>query len=161
MTRYEFLKSMGFTGAALMGALTSCVNQEDTYIPVAKIDLNATSNPTVPVTPITPTSNLNSITNPLLKIDLATSAIKTVGAYIIQSNIVVAQVSAGTYAAVTNLCSHEPKRKVVYDKDSAKFYCTDHGATFDLKGVPLPNSITNRSITAYQVATDGKTLVVY
>jgi nitrite reductase/ring-hydroxylating ferredoxin subunit len=161
MTRYEFLKSMGFTGAALMGALTSCVNQEDTYIPVAKIDLNATPVSTVPVTPVIPTSNLNSITNPLLKIDLATSAIKTVGAYIIQSNIVVAQVSVGTYAAVTNLCSHEPKRKVVYDKSATQFYCTDHGATFDLNGVPLPNSITNRSITAYQVATDGKTLVVY
>ena len=161
MTRYEFLKSMGFTGAALMAALTSCVKQEDTYIPVTPINLNTTTTPTVPVTPVTPTSNLNSITNPLLKIDLATSALKTVGAYVIQSNIVVAQVSAGAYAAVTNLCTHEPKRKVIYDKSSTQFYCTDHGATFDLKGVPLPNSITNRPITAYQVATDGKTLVVY
>jgi nitrite reductase/ring-hydroxylating ferredoxin subunit len=159
MSRYEFLKSMGFTGAALMGALTSCVNQEDTYIPVARIDLNTTA-PTVPVTPITPTTSLNSIVNPLLKIDLTTSAIKTVGAYIIQSNIVVAQVSAGTYAAVTNLCTHEPKRKVVYDKSASQFYCTDHGATFDLTGVPL-NSVTRIAIKAYQVATDGKTLVVY
>jgi nitrite reductase/ring-hydroxylating ferredoxin subunit len=160
MTRYEFLKSMGFTGAALMGALTSCVNQEDTYVPVTRIDLNATPVSTVPVTPVIPTSNLNSITNPLLKIDLATSAIKTVGAYIIQSNIVVAQVSAGTYAAVTNLCTHEPKRKVVYDKSATQFYCTDHGATFDLTGVPL-NSVTRVAIKAYQVATDGKTLLVY
>ncbi len=152
---------MGFTGAALMAALTSCVNQEDTYIPVTKINLNATPTNITPVTPTTSTSSLNAIVNPLLKIDLATSALKTVGAYVIQSNIVVAQVSAGAYAAVTNLCSHEPKRKVVYDKNSLQFYCTDHGATFDLKGVPLPNSITNRSITAYQIATDGKTLVVY
>ncbi len=158
MNRYEFLKSMGFTGAALMAALTSCVREEDTYIPVTRIDSNAAPIPTVPVTP---TTNISSITNPLLKIDLATSTLKTVGAYIIQSNIVVAQVSAGAYAAVTNLCTHEPKRKVVYDKASSKFYCTDHGATFDLKGVPLPNSITNKAITAYQVATDGKTLVVY
>jgi nitrite reductase/ring-hydroxylating ferredoxin subunit len=158
MTRYEFLKSMGFTGAALMAALTSCVNPEDTYVPVTRIDGSISTTPTVPVTP---TTNISSITNPLLKIDLATSALKTVGAYIIQSNIVVAQVSAGAYAAVTNLCSHEPKRKVIYDKNASQFYCTDHGATFDLKGVPLPNSITNRAITAYQVATDGKTLVVY
>jgi nitrite reductase/ring-hydroxylating ferredoxin subunit len=160
MNRYEFLKSMGFTGAALMAALTSCVKPEDTYIPVTRIDANS-STPTTPVIPVTPTTNISGITNPLLKIDLATSALKTVGAYIIQSNIVVAQVSAGAYAAVTNLCTHEPKRKVVYDKASEKFYCTDHGATFDLKGVPLPNSITNKAITAYQVATDGKTLVVY
>ncbi len=158
MTRYEFLKSMGFTGAALMAALTSCVKQEDTYIPVTRIDANTTTTPTVPVTP---TTDISSISNPLLKIDLATSALKTVGAYVIQSNIVVAQVSAGAYAAVTNLCTHEPKRKVIYDKNTSQFYCTDHGATFDLKGVPLPNSITNKAITAYKVATDGKTLVVY
>jgi nitrite reductase/ring-hydroxylating ferredoxin subunit len=160
MTRYEFLKSMGFTGAALMAALTSCVNQEDTYVPVTKIDLNAIATPTVPVTPVTPTTSLSSITNPLLTITLATSALKTVGAFVIQSNIVVAQVSAGTYVAVTNLCTHEPKRKVTYDKSASQFYCTDHGATFDLKGVPL-NSITRVAIKAYQVATDGKTLVVY
>lgn len=158
MNRYEFLKSMGFTGAALMAALTSCVKPEDTYVPVTRID-GSTS--TTPVVPVTPTTNISSITNPLLKIDLATSTLKTVGAYIIQSNIVVAQVSAGAYAAVTNLCTHEPKRKVIYDKNASQFYCTDHGATFDLKGVPLPNSITNKAITAYQVATDGKTLVVY
>ena len=151
---------MGFTGAALMAALTSCVKQEDTYIPVTRINANSTT-PTTPVIPVTPTTNISTITNPLLKIDLATSTLKTVGDYIIQSNIVVAQVNAGAYAAVTNLCTHEPKRKVIYDKNSSQFYCTDHGATFDLKGVPLPNSITNKAITAYQVATDGKTLVVY
>ena len=158
MTRYEFLKSMGFTGAALMATLTSCVKPEDTYIPVTRIDGSVT---TTPALPVTPTTDITSITNPLLKIDLTTSVLKTVGAYIIQSNIVVAQVSAGAFAAVTNLCTHEPKRKVIYDKNSSQFYCTDHGATFDLKGVPLPNSITNKAITAYKVATDGKTLVVY
>ena len=161
MTRYEFLKSMGFTGAALMAALTSCVNQEDTYIPVTKIDLNAKPTTVTPITPTTSTSSLNGITNPLLKIDLATSALKNIGAFVIQNSIVVAQVSAGAYAAVTNLCSHESKRKVTYDKNSSQFYCTEHGAVFDLTGVPLPNSITNRSITAYKIATDGKTLVVY
>ncbi len=158
MTRYEFLKSMGFTGAALMGALTSCVNQEDTYVPVTRIDASTvTPAPVVPV-PATPTSNISSITNPILKIDLTTSAIKNVGAYIIQSNIVVAQVSAGAYAAVTNLCSHEPKRQVIFSQ--GEFYCTAHGARFDLNGGAL-NSTARGGITAYKVATDGKTLVVY
>jgi nitrite reductase/ring-hydroxylating ferredoxin subunit len=159
MTRYEFLKSMGFTGAALMAALTSCVKPEDTYVPVTRIDLNTTPiTPTVPVIPATPTTNISSITNPILRIDLATSSIKTVGAYVIQSNIVVAQVSVGAYAAVTNLCSHEPKRQVVFSQ--GEFYCTAHGARFDLNGGAL-NSTARGGITAYKVATDGKTLVVY
>ena len=157
MTRYEFLKSLGFTGAALMAALTSCVKEEDTYVPVTRIDAN-TITPVAPVVPATPTTNINSITNPLLKIDLATSALITVGAYIIQSNIVVAQVSVGAYAAVTNLCSHEPKRQVIFSQ--GEFYCTAHGARFDLKGTGL-NSTGRSGIAAYQVATDGKTLVVY
>ena len=125
MTRYEFLKSMGFTGAALMAALTSCIKQEDTYIPVARIDANSATS-TTPVLPATPTTNISSITNPILKIDLATSTIKTVGSYLIQSNIVVAQVSAGAYVAVTNLCTHEPKRQVYYSDGS--FFCSAHGA---------------------------------
>jgi nitrite reductase/ring-hydroxylating ferredoxin subunit len=159
MTRYEFLKSMGFTGAALMAALTSCVKPEDTYVPVTRIDLNATpTTPTTPIVPATPTTNISSITNPLLKIDLATSTIKTVGAYLIQSNIVVAQVSAGAYVAVTNLCTHEPKRQVYYSEGS--FFCSAHGAQFNLSGTPL-NNVARSPITAYKVATDGKTLVVY
>jgi nitrite reductase/ring-hydroxylating ferredoxin subunit len=157
MTRYEFLKSMGFTGGALMAALTSCVKPEDTYIPVTRIDANSVT-PTTPVIPATPTTNISSITNPLLKIDLATSTLKTVGQYIIQSNIVVAQVSAGAYVAVTNLCTHEPKRQVYYSDGS--FFCSAHGAQFNLSGTPL-NNVARTAIKAYQVATDGKTLVVY
>lgn len=157
MTRYEFLKSMGFTGAALMAALTSCIKQEDTYIPVARIDANSATS-TTPVLPATPTTNISSITNPILKIDLATSTIKTVGSYLIQSNIVVAQVSAGAYVAVTNLCTHEPKRQVYYSDGS--FFCSAHGAQFNLSGSPL-NNVARTPIKAYQVATDGKTLVVY
>jgi nitrite reductase/ring-hydroxylating ferredoxin subunit len=157
MTRYEFLKSMGFTGAALMAALTSCVKEEDTYIPVTRIDANSVT-PTTPVIPATPTTNISSITNPLLKIDLATSTIKNVGQYLIQSNIVVAQVSVGAYVAVTNLCTHEPKRQVYYSDGS--FFCSAHGAQFNLSGTPL-NNVARTAIKAYQVATDGKTLVVY
>ena len=157
MTRYEFLKSMGFSGAALMAALTSCVNQEDTYVPVTRIDGNAAT-PIIPVVPATPTTDISKITNPILKIDLATSTLKNVGQYIIQSNIVVAQVSAGAFVAVTNLCTHEPKRQVYYSTGS--FFCSAHGAQFNLSGTPL-NNVTRTAIKAYQVATDGVTLVVY
>lgn len=163
MNRYEFLKSMGFTGAALMAAMTSCIYEKGDYTPVTKTDPNntTTTTSTISATPIISTSNLNAIANPLLKIDLATSALKTVGAYIVQANIVVAQISAGAYAAVTNLCPHESKRKVIYDNVTSQFFCTNHGATFDINGIPPKNSITDKPITAYKVATDGKTLVVY
>ena len=168
MTRYEFLKSMGFTGAALMAALTSCVQESDTYYPAARIGGDGTlvepptSTPiTVPTVPPTNITDISKITNPLLKIDISatsTSKLKTVGGYVVQNNIVVAQVSAGAYAAVVNLCGHEPKRQIIFS--GGEFYCTAHGATFNLNGIPV-NQVSRSSITAYQVATDGKTVVVY
>jgi nitrite reductase/ring-hydroxylating ferredoxin subunit len=168
MTRYEFLKSMGFTGAALMAALTSCVQESDTYYPAAKIGGDgvlvappSTTPVTTPTVPATSITDISKITNSQAKVDISTastSALKKVGGYVIVNQIVIAQVSAGAYAAVTNLCTHEPKRKVIYS--GGEFYCTDHGARFDLNGTPL-NQVTRTAITTYKVATDGKTVVVY
>ncbi|NEU70059.1 Rieske (2Fe-2S) protein [Spirosoma agri] len=177
MTRYEFLKSMGFTGAALMAALTSCVRPEDTVVdaltipgtttPVASTTSPTTSTATSGTTtsPSTTTTasgvDLSSITNRLLTIDLASSAasaLKTVGGYLVQSGIVVAQTSSGVYVAVTQTCSHEPKKAIIFNK--TEFYCTVHGARYDLTGKGK-NSFGSRGIAVYKIATDGKTLVVY
>ncbi|MFD2934798.1 Rieske 2Fe-2S domain-containing protein [Spirosoma flavum] len=178
MTRYDFLKSMGFTGAALMAALTSCVRPEDTVVnalTLAGIQSGTVTSPTtstitLPVSgtttaPTTTTAtsgtDLSTITNRLLTIDLTTStasALKAIGGYLVQSGIVVAQVSSGTYAAVTQTCSHEPKKAIIFNK--TEFYCTVHGARYDLTGKGK-NSFGSKGIAVYKVATDGKTLVVY
>lgn len=161
MTRYEFLKSIGFKGGALMAVLTSCVTEEDTYVPALTIDPNAAT--TIPPGTVIPSNGTNpsTITNPLLKLDLtvsATSKLKTVGGYLVQSGIVVAQVSSGVFVAVTQTCSHEPKKAIIYSGN--EFYCTKHGARFDLNGKGK-NSLGSGGIAVYKVATDGKTLVVY
>lgn len=163
MTRYEFLKSMGFKGGALMALMTSCIREEDMYInALTEKAASTTVTPPVTTTPGTgTTTDLSTIKNPLLTLDLTTTAnaaLKTVGGYLIKSGIVVAQVSAGVYVSATQTCSHEPKKKVIFNK--TEFYCTDHGARFDLNGKGL-NSFGSKGITVYKVATDGKTLVVY
>lgn len=176
MTRYEFLKSMGFTGAALMAAMTSCVRDEDTVVnalTLAGTQSTTVTSPTTTTTtsgttttPTTTTSttsgvDLSKITSRLLTIDLTSSsatALKPVGGYLAQSGIVVAQVSTGVYVAVTQTCSHEPKKAIIFNK--TEFYCTQHGARFDLTGKGK-NSFGSRGIAVYKVATDGKTLVVY
>ena len=169
MTRYDFLKSMGFTGAALMAALTACVRPEDTVVDALTLAGTSTAPASSTVTSGTTTApsttangtDLSTITNRLLTIDLSSSAatgLKTVGGYIAQSGIVVAQTSAGSYVAVTQTCSHEPKKAIIFNK--TEFYCTQHGARFDLNGKGK-NSFGSKGITVYKVATDGKTLVVY
>ena len=177
MTRYEFLKSIGFTGAALTAALTACVRPEDTVVdaltipgtitPVASTTSSPTTSTTTSGTTTSPTTttasgvDLSTITNRLLTIDLtasAASALKTVGGYLVQSGIVVAQTSSGVYVAVTQTCSHEPKKAIIFNK--TEFYCTVHGARYDLTGKGK-NSFGSKGIAVYKVATDGKTLVVY
>ncbi|MBN8821517.1 MULTISPECIES: Rieske 2Fe-2S domain-containing protein [unclassified Spirosoma] len=176
MTRLEFLKSMGFTGSALMALLTSCVHEEDTVVNALSLSGTTTTTPSTTTTATsssTATSStttsgtttngtdLSSIKNRLLTIDLtssAASALKTVGGYITQSGIVVAQSTAGVYVAATQTCSHEPKKAIMFNK--TEYYCTQHGARFDLTGQGK-NSFGSRGLTVYKTATDGKTLVVY
>ena len=185
MTRYDFLKSMGFTGAALMAALTGCIRESDSIVDALVIppasttpasttspvsttatSSSATSSTTTPgstsgtVTAGT-TVDLSTIKNRLLTIDLtstAAAALKAVGGYIAQSGIVVAQTSTGVYAAVTQTCSHEPRKNIIFNK--TEFYCTVHGARFDLTGKGK-NSFGSGGLAVYKTANDGKTLVVY
>lgn len=161
MNRYEFLKSMGFRGGALMVLLTSCIREEDTYVEALTISPSSNTTPVVTTPPTTGTTDLSTIKNPLVTIDLtasANAALKTVGGYLVKSGIVIAQASAGVYVAATQTCSHEPKKRVIFNR--TEFYCTDHGARFDLTGKGL-NSFGSKGIAVYKVATDGKTLVVY
>ncbi|MCA0231133.1 MAG: Rieske 2Fe-2S domain-containing protein [Bacteroidetes bacterium] len=169
-SRYQFLKSMGFKGAALMALMTSCIREEDTYVEALSVNPNSSTGTSTGTGTGTgsstgsttgATTDLSTITNRLLTIDLtatANAALKTVGGYLVKSGIVVAQSSAGVYVAATQTCTHEPKKKIIFNK--TEYYCTDHGARFDLKGKGL-NSFGSKGLTVYKTATDGTTLVVY
>jgi nitrite reductase/ring-hydroxylating ferredoxin subunit len=171
MKRHEFLKSIGFRGAALMAVLTACTKAEDSVLPALTISpttdsgtsttTDSTSTGTGTGTGTSTGTDLSKITNRLLTIDLSSSTaanLKNVGGYITQSGIVVAQSTAGVYVAATQTCTHEPKRQVIFNVN--EYYCTAHGARFSLNGSGK-NSFGSRGLTVYKTATDGKTLVVY
>lgn len=182
MTRYEFLKSAGFSGAALMALLTSCVREDDKYVNALTVlpdgsttgttttgtttgttsgTTTTTGTTTTNVTGIVSTEELSKITVTKAKIDLTSATyakMKTTGAYVIVNNIVIALSKSNTYVAATVTCSHEPKKRIIYSNN--EWYCTDHGARFSLTGAGL-NSNGKAGLAVYKVATDGKTLVVY
>lgn len=195
MTRYEFLKSAGFSGGALMALLASCVRESDKYVEALTVAADGTTGTTGTtttgttttgttttgttttgttttgttttgtttsnVTGVITTEELNKITSTKLKIDLTSSTytkLKTIGGYMIVSNIVVALSKANTYVAATVTCSHEPKKQMIYSNN--EWYCTAHGARFSLAGAGLNNN-GRAGLAVYKVATDGKTLVVY
>lgn len=166
MSRYEFLKSAGFSGAALMALLTSCVREDDKYVNALTVAPDNTTTATTAgtvtaVSGIITTEELNKITSTKVKIDLTSAnyaKLKTVGGYMIVSNIVIALSKSNTYIAATVTCSHEPKKQMIYYNN--EWYCTAHGARFSLTGAGL-NSNGRAGLKVYKVATDGKTLVVY
>ncbi len=142
INRMEFLKSLGLKGASLFAVycaasgLSSCVNES--------------------MDPTNPTG----VTGNELILDLTSAAytkLNTVGNYVIVSGIVIARVSTSTFAAVTQVCSHEGQRKVVYN--AGEFYCPSHGARFDTAGKGL-NSTGSRGLKTYACLLEGTTLKV-
>ena len=144
MNRMEFLKSLGLKGASLFAVycaasgLSSCVNES--------------------MDPTTPTGTGG--TGNELSLDLNSAAytkLNTVGNYVVVSGIVIARVSATAFAAVTQVCSHEGRRQVVFN--AGEFYCAAHGARFDTAGKGL-NSTGSRGLKTYATTLDGTTLKV-
>jgi cytochrome b6-f complex iron-sulfur subunit len=142
MNRMEFLKSLGLKGASLFAVycaasgLSSCVNES--------------------MDPTNPTG----VTGNELILDLnsaAYSKLNTVGNYVVVSGIVIARVSSSSFAAVTQVCSHEGRRQVVFN--AGEFYCAAHGARFDTAGKGL-NSTGSRGLKTYVTTLDGTTLKV-
>ena len=142
MNRMEFLKSLGLKGASLFAVycaasgLSSCVNES--------------------MDPTNPTG----VTGNDLILDLNSAAytkLNTVGNYVVVSGIVIARVSATAFAAVTQVCSHEGRRQVVFN--AGEFYCAAHGARFDTAGKGL-NSTGSRGLKTYATLLEGTTLKV-
>lgn len=135
----EFLKSLGFKGASLLAvycsvpALSSCINESmDSVLLVIDFALDL-GDPTF-------------------------SKLNTVGNYVVQNGIVIARVSTTEFAAVTQVCSHEGKRKVNFT--SGEFYCPEHGARFDTDGKGL-NSKGSKGLKSYKTELTGTSLRVF
>lgn len=138
LSRHQFLRQLGFQGASLFAvycagqSLTSCSKGAG----------------------ITPSPLASSITVDLAS--TANAALKTVGGYIVTSNVVVANTTQG-YVAVTVVCSHEGEKRVQLRNN--EFYCSAHGARYDLAGKGL-NSEGSRGLTVYTITQSGTILTI-
>ncbi|MBU6342488.1 MAG: Rieske 2Fe-2S domain-containing protein [Bacteroidetes bacterium] len=133
MTRKEFLASLGIGAAFVLttNCLSSCT--KDSSGPVDfTLDLS----------------------------DPNFSSLNTNGNYLIHNGVVVAKTTSGSFVAATNTCSHEGQKQVKYDKSNNNYYCTAHGARFDLQGNGL-NSTGNKGLTIYNTSLNGTSLRVF
>lgn len=131
ISRNEFLKKLGFTGASLFALYTleSCVNE----------------------TGVTPSGSAT--------LDLSlpiNAALKNNGGYVITNNIVVAKFN-GEYIAATLTCSHEGRTQISFKNN--EWYCSAHGARFDTAGKGL-NSEGKKGLGIYKTSLSGNILTV-
>lgn len=144
MNRKEFLKSIG-AGAAL-AVTVSC--------------LGGCSNDNGDVFPEDITLDPDPVTGAFLTLDLSaasSSALNNNGGYLIKNNIVVAKNLSGNYVAATVRCSHEQRDKIIFRNN--EYYCTDHGARFDLTGTGLNNDGRN-GLRIYTTSLNGNILTI-
>lgn len=172
MTRYEFLRSCGFTGGALF-ALLSCVKEEDSYVEAMTRNpdgsfTNPDGTPAGGVTGSGPDESLIISTKELEALDFLYrvnvssplyTRLLTRNNYVVLGNTFVLALSReGRYIAATVVCSHENNRTVSYR--NGEWYCPQHGARYSLAGKGL-NEYGAKGIKVYKTAFDGETIVIY
>lgn len=142
MNRSDFLKRMG-VGAAF--ALTAtCLGG------CAVENITPDAGPNATAGGIDFTLDLN---------DTANANLNSNGGYVVVNNsVVVARTNAGEYVAATRTCSHEPIRAMRLRNN--EWYCTAHGARFDLNGRGL-NGNGRNGLRIYNTELDGNLLRVF
>lgn len=162
MERKKFLTSIG-SGAAFaltLGCFNSCLREEINLTDPS--DLNSNTE-----TLNQGGNNSQTVSNPdtaalstniLFTIDLTSSEASKLarkGGYIIKNKVVVAKNMNGDYVAATVICSHELLKKVQFKNN--EFYCSEHGARFDLTGKGL-NKDGRKGLKIYETSLNGNLL---
>jgi nitrite reductase/ring-hydroxylating ferredoxin subunit len=86
------------------------------------------------------------------------AALANAGGYVVQSRVVVVKAANGNYYAATQVCSHAGQAQVTFRNN--EYYCTAHGAKFDLDGNGLNNN-GEKGISVYNTTLSGTQLRVF
>ena len=85
------------------------------------------------------------------------SSLQTVGHYIYKNNIVIIHESDGSYAAISDICTHQG---CTVNFTGSGFQCPCHGAQYALDGSVLRGPAT-RPLQKYNTSLTGNTLRIY
>lgn len=161
MTRIEFLKSLGLSGATLFTVLATCTLES----------CSSKSNDPTPSTPtggggsgsgsngVTGTNTGNSIDFTLDLANGANGVLTSNGGSLISGDVIVARTSTGTFVAVSKACTHQGTT-VDFQSAQNRFFCSNHGSTFNLTG-GVTNGPAISALKQYQTALTGTNLRVF
>ena len=143
MRRTEFFSAFGISAGMLFLApvVTSC----------SKSLTDTTTNPgTGSNNPVDFTLDLTSPTY---------AALNNVGGSIIKDSIIIAKTSAGTYVALSSICTHQGST-IGFESSASRFHCPNHGSNFGLDG-SVQNGPATAALKKFNTALTGNSLRIF
>lgn len=149
VTRGQFLKELGLSGAALMafyclGGISACKSSSD------------------PSPSTTGTTTGTTSTGIDFTLDLTTTdykGLKTSGGFVYKDDIIIANAN-GTFVALSKACTHEGTT-VTYRNASNDIYCSNHGSQFNVDGtVKTGPAAAKLKVYKTTLSTDGNKLQI-
>jgi cytochrome b6-f complex iron-sulfur subunit len=106
--------------------------------------------------PAPPGDTSGTITVDLTSADF--NALKTVGGYAYNGNIIIIRSTASVYLALSSVCTHQGCT-VAYSSSDSKIACPCHGSMFTTTGAVLQGPATS-SLKTYNVKVEGTNLKI-
>jgi len=132
MTRIEFLKSLGLSGATLFTVLATCTLESCS----SKANDPTPSTPTTPIggsSGVTGTNTGNSIDFTIDISNVSNATLKNNGGSLLSGDVIVARTNNGDFVALTKACTHQGTT-VDFQAAQNRFFCSNHGSVFNLTG---------------------------
>jgi cytochrome b6-f complex iron-sulfur subunit len=92
-------------------------------------------------------------------VDVSTGPLASNGGSIIQSGVIVARTTSGSFVAVSVTCTHEGGQ-LGFNSSSNIFQCPLHGATFNTGGV-VTSGPASTNLQVYKTTLSGNSLRVF
>ena len=92
-------------------------------------------------------------------VDVSTGALATNGGSLVQSGVIVARNTSGTFIEVSDTCTHAGGQ-LGYNSSSNIFQCPVHGATFSASGA-VTNGPATTNLQKFNTSLSGNSLRVY
>lgn len=141
MDRKEFLTALGYSsGALIFAACLGGCKKED--------------NPSSPPPPSAPVVDFTlDLTQP------ANAALNTNGGFIYANGVIVAKTTTGAIIAVSQACTHQGTTVQFQAANNNRFYCPNHGSTFNTTGAVTTGPATG-ALKQYAVTITGNSVRV-
>ena len=157
MTRLEFLKSLGLSGATLFSVLATCTLESCS---------SSGSNDPTPTTStggsgaagVTGTTTGNNIDFTVDLANMSNSLLTSTGGSMVFGDVIVARTGSTTFVALSKACTHQGTT-IRFRAAQNNFFCDNHGSVFNTNG-SVANGPATQALKVYTTTLSNNSLRV-